>query len=145
MKPPFWKEHSLSIVVGTFLGVWIILYSISDSKKHWGGFFGNAIADWTGLLSIIILTKYFYERGSKESKKPSSRKSNSFSSWIRAHSLSLVVIITGIGWIILYVSMDSQSKWGQVIGNIVSEWTQIFCLIIFTKGLVERHSKESKR
>jgi len=32
-----------------------------------------------------------------------------------------------------------------VVGNIVSEWTQIFGLLIMTKGLVETHSKESRK
>ena len=37
------------------------------------------------------------------------------------------------------------SKWGQVVGNIVSEWTQAFGLIILTKKLIERGSAESKQ
>jgi len=32
-----------------------------------------------------------------------------------------------------------------VAGNIVSEWTQIFGLVILTKKLMETKSKESKR
>jgi len=39
--------------------------------------------------------------------------------------------------------VDSESKWGQVVGNIVSEWTQIFALVLMTKRLIEAHSKES--
>jgi len=34
---------------------------------------------------------------------------------------------------------------GQVAGNIVSEWTQIIGLVLLTKRLIERHSKESAR
>ena len=34
---------------------------------------------------------------------------------------------------------------GQVVGNIVSEWTQILGLVLMTKILMERHSKESSR
>jgi len=26
---------------------------------------------------------------------------------------------------LLYLKMDSEGKWGQVTGNIVSEWTQL--------------------
>jgi hypothetical protein len=37
--------------------------------------------------------------------------------------------------------MDSEAKWGQVVGNIVSEWTQIFGLVLLTKRLIEPHSK----
>jgi hypothetical protein len=32
-----------------------------------------------------------------------------------------------------------------VAGNIVSEWTQIFALVILTKRLIESHSKESEK
>jgi len=39
--------------------------------------------------------------------------------------------------------VDSESKWGQVVGNIVSEWTQILGLVLLTKRLIEWHSKES--
>jgi hypothetical protein len=38
--------------------------------------------------------------------------------------------------------MDSESKWGQVVGNIVSEWTQILGLVLMTKRLMEAGSKE---
>jgi hypothetical protein len=32
-----------------------------------------------------------------------------------------------------------------VVGNIVSEWTQILGLVLMTKRLIEPHSKESSR
>ena len=41
--------------------------------------------------------------------------------------------------------MEPDSKWGQVVGNIVSEWTQILALVILTKRLIETHSKESEK
>jgi hypothetical protein len=47
--------------------------------------------------------------------------------------------------VILYVHVDSESKWGQVVGNIVSEWTQALGLVLLTKKLIEKHSKESRR
>jgi hypothetical protein len=53
------------------------------------------------------------------------------------------LVITGLGWVALYVSMDSEAKWGQVVGNIVSEWTQVLGLVVLTKRLIERGSKES--
>lgn len=59
------------------------------------------------------------------------------------HSLSIFLVITGIGWIALFARSDPQGKWGQVVGNIVSEWTQIFGLVLLTKRLMERGSKES--
>jgi hypothetical protein len=64
---------------------------------------------------------------------------------LRNHSLSIFLLMTGVGWIALYVWMDSESKWGQVVGSIVSEWTQIFGLVLMTKRLIEPHSKESIR
>ena len=54
-------------------------------------------------------------------------------------------MITGFLWVVLFARSDPNSKWGQVIGNIVSEWTQIFGLVILTKKLIETHSKESRR
>jgi hypothetical protein len=41
--------------------------------------------------------------------------------------------------------MKSETKWGEVVGNIVSEWTQILALVLLTKHLIEKHSKESRR
>jgi hypothetical protein len=46
---------------------------------------------------------------------------------------------------VLFARSQPNSKWGQVVGNIVSEWTQIFGLVILTKSLMETHSKESKK
>jgi hypothetical protein len=54
-------------------------------------------------------------------------------------------LITGACWVAVYKHADPDSKWGQVAGNIVSEWTQILALVILTKRLFETHSKESKR
>jgi hypothetical protein len=36
--------------------------------------------------------------------------------------------------------MDAQGKWGQVVGNIVSEWTQILGLVLLTKRMIETGS-----
>jgi hypothetical protein len=52
-------------------------------------------------------------------------------------------VITGIGWVVAFGAMDPGSKWGQVVGNIVSEWTQILGLVLLTKRLIEKGSKES--
>jgi len=60
------------------------------------------------------------------------------------HSLTIFLVVTGIGWIVLFKSMDPNSKWGQVIGSIVSEWTQLIGLVLLTKRLLETGSKESK-
>ncbi len=59
--------------------------------------------------------------------------------------MSIFLIVTGIGWVVLFARMDTGSRWGQVVGNVVSEWTQIFGVVLFTKRFIERRSKESTR
>ena len=144
-KHGFIHEHSLSIASGGILILWIGLYSVSSPATHLGSFFGNAIADWSGVVVMVFATKYLYEKGSGESRRPPRSLLSPVWQRLRDHSLSLFLIATGIGWIALYASMDSEAKWGQVVGNIVSEWTQIFGLVLLTKRLIERHSKESSR
>ncbi|HEY7097890.1 MAG TPA: hypothetical protein VH437_14285 [Terriglobales bacterium] len=142
----FWKVHSLSIVSIAALITWIVLYRVSSPDSHWGSFFGNAVADWTGLVVVVLATKSMYEKGSAESKQPPPagwfRPVHQF---VRNHSLTIFLVLTGIGWVILYAHSDVQGKWGQVVGNIVSEWTQILGLVLMTKKLVERGSKENGR
>ncbi len=137
------KSHSLSIVCCLILFLWIVMYSVSNPGTHIGSFFGNAIADWTGVVVTVIATKYFYEKGSAESRKPPPGRWGHLHKRLSDHSLSLFLLVTGIAWILAFIYMDSQSKWGQVVGNIVSEWTQLFGLVLLTKRLIERHSKES--
>jgi len=140
----FFRRHSLSIVSSIILLCWIVLYVHSDPSTHWGSFFGNAIADWTGLVVTVVATKYMYEKGSAESRKPPHHLLAPVWEILREHSLSIFLIITGIVWVVLFAKADPNSKWGQVVGNIVSEWTQIFGLLILTKRLTEIHSKESR-
>jgi hypothetical protein len=54
-------------------------------------------------------------------------------------------LITGVGWVIAFTHSNPQGKWGQVIGNIVSEWTQLLGMVIMTKKLMEVGSKENSR
>ena len=136
-------RHSLSLVAVAILSLWIVLYSRADEKTHVGAFFGNAIADWTGLVVMVIATKYLYERGSKESKQPRGLLPKRWEEALRDHSLTVFLVITGALWIALYAHLDSEAKWGQVVGNIVSEWTQILGLVLMTKKLIEAGSKES--
>ena len=140
----FFERHGLTIVASCILLAWIVLYSVSDEKRHIGSFFGNAIADWSGVVVMVLATKHLYERGSKESKEPKNKLPNRFLEMLREHSLTIFLLATGIGWAVLYAYSDSESKWGQVVGNIVSEWTQIVGLVLLTKKLVEVGSKESK-
>jgi hypothetical protein len=135
--------HSLSIVSVLLLAAWIIGYRLSDPTTHLGAFFGNAIADWSGSVIIILGTKFLYESGSVESK-PAGKKGGHWVDLLHRHSLLLFLALTGIGWLILYLRMSPQDKWGQVVGNIVSEWLQMAGLVYLTKSLIERGSKESR-
>jgi hypothetical protein len=144
-KHRFIRQHSLSIASASILGLWICLYSVSNPRTHLGSFFGNAIADWSGVVIMVLATKYLYEKGSTESRRLPRGLLSPFRKRLRDHSLSVFLILTGIAWVALYVSMDSEAKWGQVVGNIVSEWTQIIGLVLLTKRLIERRSKESAR
>jgi hypothetical protein len=49
------------------------------------------------------------------------------------------------GWLLLFVRVDPESKWGTVVSNMVSEWSQQIGLILLTKKLIEIGSKESRR
>ena len=144
-----WKKllhkHSLSIATALVLATWIVLYTRSNPASHLGSFFGNAIADWTGLLVTVLATKYFYEIGSAESRTPPHRLLKPLVKLMTQHSLTIFLFVTGAGWIWLFASSDPTSKWGQVVGNIVSEWTQIIGMVVLTKSLLESHSKESRR
>ena len=108
-----------------------------------GAFYGNAIADWTGTLLIVIATKYFAEQGSKESRAPRLRGHSAIRHFLECHSLTIVLVITGAAWAVVYARGDANSKTGQVVGNIVSEWTQVLGLVVITKYAREIGSTES--
>jgi hypothetical protein len=144
-KRSWLHEHSLSIASVSVLVFWVVMYVRFDPSTHWGSFFGNAIADWSGVVVTVIATKYFYELGSAESRTPPKEILPRALSIMLKHSLSIFLILTGIGWIVLFIHMNPQARWGQVVGNIVSEWTQILGMVILTKHLIEKHSKESHR
>jgi len=139
---PFLRKHSLSLAALGVVIFLIILYKSSDPATHLGSFFGNAIADWTGVFVTIVMTKFLYEKGSAESKQPKGVLPSKIMEFLCEHSLTIFLVITGIGWVLAYRAMDSESKWGQVVGNIVSEWTQILGLVLMTKRLMEVGSKE---
>ena len=136
------RNHSLSLVIGGAVIVWLVLYLRSDPDTHLGSFYGNSIADWLGSLVTVVATKFWYEKGSVESRLPKPLRGLG-PDWIREHSLTIVLVITWIGWIAWYAGMDANGKAGQVVGNIVSEWGQLLSLVWFTKYLYERGSKES--
>jgi len=115
-----------------------------DPKTHLGAFFGNAIADWSGSVVIILGTKFLYEVGSAESRLVRKEEHPDWLNTLYRHSLLIFLIVTGIGWALLFWRMNPESKWGQVVGNIVSEWVQMSGLVFLTKRLVEIGSKESR-
>jgi len=146
MKPVssmnFLKKHSLSLSAAGVVLLLIVLYTGSNPSTHLGSFFGNAIADWSGVLVTVLMTKHLYEKGSGESRQPKGKEPSAAIEFLREHSLTLFLAVTGIAWIVAFRAMDPNSKWGQVVGNIVSEWTQILGLVLMTKRLMEIGSKE---
>ena len=140
----FWKRHSLSLVAGAVLALWILLYAKSDQSSHPGSFFGNAIADWTGVVITILATKWFFEKGSRESRQPRRTHRNQVLEFLHEHSLTIFLCLTGFGWLALFSRLDPESKWGTVVSNLVSEWSQQIGLVLLNKRLIERGSKESK-
>jgi hypothetical protein len=138
----FLQKHSLSLAALGVVILLIVLYCLSNPDTHLGSFFGNAIADWTGVVVTVVMTKYLYEKGSAESKQPKGRLPSAITEFVREHSLTLFLLVTGAGWVIAFRAMRPDSRWGQVVGNIVSEWTQILGLVLMTKRLLEVGSKE---
>ena len=138
----FLQQHSLSLIVAGILGLWLLLYASADPRTHVGAFYGNAIADWTGTLVIVVLTKFFFEKGSKESRHPRQRGHSKIRRVLQRHSLTIVLLMSGAAWAVAFGRMDADSKAGQVVGNIVSEWTQVLGLVVITKYAREVGSKE---
>jgi hypothetical protein len=138
------REHSLSLLLAGILALFVFMYVESDPSTHIGAFFGNAIADWLGVLVFVVATKYFFEIGSGESRRPPRHLGQRVTQFLFEHSLTLVLTLTGAVWVVLYARSDVQSKSGQVVGNIVSDWTQVLGLVLITKYARERGSKEGK-
>jgi hypothetical protein len=137
----FLHKHSLSLAALGVVVLLIALYCRSNPTTHMGSFFGNAIADWTGVFVTILMTKHLYEKGSTESKQPRGKVRLAATEFLREHSLTLFLLVTGIAWVVAFRAMNPSSRWGQVVGNIVSEWTQILGLVLMTKRLIEVGSK----
>src|ERR1700733_5001185 len=94
-KKDFWRHHALSLAALSVVVCLILLYIRSNPNTHIGSFFGNAIADWTGVLVTVLMTKHLYEKGSAESKKPRGKWHSAIFEFLREHSLSLFLLITG--------------------------------------------------
>jgi hypothetical protein len=140
--PSFLRNHGLGIAVAAIVLLWLTLYWRADPETHLGAFYANATADWLGSLLIVIATKYFYEIGSAESRPPHPASRGTIARALVDHSLTILLLATGAGWAILYARMEPGGKAGQVVGNIVSEWTQVLGLVLLTKYVGELHSKE---
>jgi hypothetical protein len=89
----------------------------------------------------VVGTKFLYESGSKESKRPRFTGRWQF---LENHSLTIFLVVTGIAMTVQYARMQPDSKWGEVVSNLVSEWTQMLGLLLMSKKLFEKGSKESK-
>ena len=139
----FLRKHSLSLILFAIVVSLFVAYRHSDPDTHHGAFFGNALADWLGTLVFIIATKYFFEVGSKESRQPNPAMYARAGRFLVKHSLTIVLALTGAIWAFIYSQSEVDSKAGTVVGNIVSEWTQILGLVIITKYAGEIRSKES--
>lgn len=140
----FLKRHSLTFAAVAVLLLWVALYWRADPRTHWGAFFGNAIADWTGVVVTVLGTKFLFEAGSAESRAPRHLWHHKLLAFLQEHSLTIFLVITGGVWVMVYLRHDPEGKWNQVVGNIVSEWTQIIGLVLLTKRLIERGPKESR-
>jgi hypothetical protein len=138
----FLQQHGLSVAVSAIVLSWLALYLRADPDTHLGAFFGNATADWLGTLVIVIATKYLYEIGSGESRPPHPRSRSPLARALIDHSLTIALVVTGVMWGVAYARMNADSKAAQVVGNIVSEWTQILGLVVMTKYFGEKGSKE---
>lgn len=141
-KPSWFVRHSLTIVAAVLLLLWVAGYVWLDPKSRLAAFCGNAIADWSGSLVIILGTKFFYEVGSKESRRFHPRPGRPVRNFLLEHSLLIFIVCTGAIWGVLFWRMSPDSKWGQVVGNLLSEWGQMAGLVFLTKRLVEIGSKE---
>ena len=57
------RPHSLTLVAGSLLLLWLVGYVWLDPKSHLGSFCGNAIADWNGSVVLILGTRFSRQWG----------------------------------------------------------------------------------
>lgn len=136
------RKHALGLILAGIVLMWFVLYLRGDPDTYSGAFYGNALADWLGTFVFVIATKYLYEIGSAESRPPHARSRGPFMRALIDHSLTLGLVLTGAVWWAVYVRLPVDDKAGQVVGNILSEWTQILGLVLITKYFRESGSKE---
>jgi len=139
----FVHRHSLSIVTGLILVSLIACYAflVRDASTHFGSFVGNAIADWSGMFMTVLATKHLYEA----KRHPHEPMHFGFRLMIHNHPLTLFLLVTGSGWLGLFLALPVEDKWGQVVGNLVSEWTQSLGFVWLTKRFIERKAVEHRK
>ena len=129
------RQHSLGLAVAAIVLLWLWLYARRSETRR-GAFYGNALADWLGSLMIVIATKYFYELGRRRAAARTRGP-------VPLHPVSHRPLADyrprpqRRGVARPDASLDPQGKAGQVVGNILSEWTQVLGLVIMTKYLWE--------
>jgi hypothetical protein len=106
----FLRRHSLSIAALAVVTGLIALYCGSNPATHLGSFFGNAIADWTGVFVTVVMTKHLYEKGSAESKQLRRKAPSRTIEFLREHSLTIFLLITGVGWVVAFGAMDPAAN-----------------------------------
>ena len=62
----------------------------------------GAIADWTGVLMTVVMTKHLYEKGSGESKQPKGKVPSPVMEFLREHSLTLFLVAMGVAWVFAF-------------------------------------------
>src|SRR5664279_4882809 len=86
----FVRKHSLSLFSLGVVVTLVVAYARADPATHLGSFYGNAIADWSGVLATVLMTKHLYEKGSAESREPKGIWKNPVLEFLREHSLTAV-------------------------------------------------------
>jgi hypothetical protein len=102
----FLQKYSLSLAALGVVILLIVLYCLSNPDTHLGSFFGNAIADWSGVVVTVVMTKSLYEKGSAESKQPKGKLPSAITEFVREHSLTLFLLVTGAAWVIALRSRE---------------------------------------
>jgi hypothetical protein len=136
--PTFLHRHSLSIASAGILSFSLLLYAVSNPDSYAGAFFGNAVSDWVGVLVTVLATKHLSER--KDRKKPAAGRppGERVAHFAHNHSLTVFLALTWMLWVAVYLDLPVVSKWGQVAGSLVSEWTQTLAMLWMSKRLIER-------
>lgn len=135
----FLQRHSLSLAAGGVVVTCLALYIGANPATHAGAFWGNAIADWAGVLTTVLATKHLAERRVRAALPPGTPWGKRARRFAHNHSLTLFLGLTGVGWVMVYLQLSPESRWGQVVGSVVSEWTQSLGLVLMSKRFFERN------